>query len=220
MLFQTPINRASNPVTLSLERRITSISQQASSPYLLPQILFWGNVLYLKSFTVSALGWMFTSPLSLPVSLLPINREWRPTITNGFLPLLGIYATVQFGWLRMTAKMCAWISHGSIRFPSTTFWNAPAPLSSLTLNMRKRFEIRKPLKATPSGLPTSSNTTLLQGVLSLRQISANFGICFVIVENLPVLPLVRRTERKTVWPSPTSNGTMYSQMYSTKQPPQ
>ena len=36
MLFQTPINRASNPVTLSLERRITSISQQASSPYLLP----------------------------------------------------------------------------------------------------------------------------------------------------------------------------------------
>ena len=54
---------------------VTSIFQRASSPCLFSQILFRGDVLCLKSFTVSAVGWMSTSPLSLPVSLPQMNME-------------------------------------------------------------------------------------------------------------------------------------------------
>ena len=52
-----------------------------------------------------------------------------------FSTFTGDYAGVQIGFLRTTAKMCAWNPPGSIGFPFTIFWNTPAISSSLTPNM-------------------------------------------------------------------------------------
>ena len=61
----------------------------------------------------------------------------------------------------------------------------------------RAIRVRKQTSGTPGGLPTFSSTTLSPGVLSLRQISANFETCSVIVGNLPASPPVRKTGRKT-----------------------
>ena len=49
MLFQAPINRALHPVTLSLERRTTSIFQRASSPYLFSSNIEFEGMCYAQN---------------------------------------------------------------------------------------------------------------------------------------------------------------------------
>lgn len=74
-------------------------------------------------------------------------------------------------------------------------------------------------KKMPNGLQIFSSTILFQEVSSLPQIFVSFGIWFAIVGSSLISPLVRRTERRTVSPFPTSNSMTFSPMYSARLPP-
>ncbi len=95
---------------------------------------------------------------------------------------------------------------------STTFWKRPAILFWLIQSTLKQFVARKPTSGMPSGLPTSSSTTLFPVALSLQQISASFGIWCAITGNLQTSMLVKRTVLRTALLFPTSNWTTYFRM--------
>lgn len=82
-------------------------------------------------------------PLSLHILPLSISRVWQPTRANIFPPSLGIYDGVPPGFLRITARMCAWNPLGSIGFLSITSWNSPATLSSPALSIVKAIQGKK-----------------------------------------------------------------------------
>ena len=77
----------------------------------------------LKLFILSAVEWMSTNPLSMPVLLQQILRALQLTKASAFPPSPMTFAFVLYGLPRTTARMSAWNPQVSTGFLSTTFSN-------------------------------------------------------------------------------------------------